>query len=427
VTARKKRARNIPILLKQVAAEPENAFFLFNLGNEYLAQNKVDDALSYYEKAYIHMDKNQAYAPHLYYRMIICLNEKRKFTQAIHIAEEALQAYPCCTDIAYCRGLTYVLQNNHLLAVDSFQKCLELGDPPDNLKFMNGCGTYRPYLSLGEIYLQNEAYDQAIEYFTKAINLDNTHYTVLYALGKAYAKKYADPNKTASCLARYFSSLEHVPNSIVYTDILIKEKIYDPARTVLDRICASSDYAEDIVFLQSKLNYVTQRYQAAYEGFKRVVDSSPSQSVLPNLQTESLRFMAIIGLQLETLAAESMAYLKRYHPDPLWHQVYLKLHEFRQGRMPATFDTDPFRCLQIIDDYLEHILKAGNFDLFVSSLEILNLIDTREVLLHLAKLYHQNGYKTLAVQTILRSIKQLDTIDLECAFLLWKYLAISHF
>jgi glycosyltransferase involved in cell wall biosynthesis/Tfp pilus assembly protein PilF len=427
VTAKKKRERNLPILLKQVEANPQNAFHLFNLGNEYLAQNRIDDALCCYEKAYVHMDKSQAYAPHLFYRMIICLNEKRQFPKALRMAEEALQVYPRCTDIAYCKGLIYVRQHNHLLAADAFRRCLDLGDPPGNLKFLEGCGTYRPFLSLGEIYLQNGAYDQAIEYFTKAINLDNTHHAALYALGEAYAQKHADQNIAAACLARYFSGLEHIPNSIVYIDILIKEKIYGPAQAALERIRCTPDYQEDITFLQSKLHFFTQNYQAAYEGFKKIADSGPLPSVLPGLQTESIRFMAIIGLLLADLAAESLAYLK-LDSDPVLFQVYEGLHALRQNKKSAALNADPAHCLQIIDAYLAIILKAGEFDLFIASLEIFNLVNSNKVLLHLAKLYHQNGHPALAAQTVLQSIKQLDTVDLERAFLLWQdfiYLPVS--
>ena len=50
VKAKQKRRRNIPILEKQLAENPEEPFTLFNMGNEYVALQDYKTALQYYEK-----------------------------------------------------------------------------------------------------------------------------------------------------------------------------------------------------------------------------------------------------------------------------------------------------------------------------------------------------------------------------------------
>jgi hypothetical protein len=44
-------------------------------------------------------------------------------------------------------------------------------------------------------------------------------------------------------------------------------------------------------------------------------------------------------------------------------------------------------------------------------LTILNLIESNKVLLELAKLYDDQGFGKMAVYEVLRSIKELNTID----------------
>lgn len=192
INEKKKRDRNVPLILKQLEKEPKNAFYLFNLGNEYLAKQDIEKALETYNNAMNYVDRQQPYAPHLMYRRLTCFIQLKKYEEAIVAANEALMIYVDCTDIEYCKGIVYFEWNKPTLAIDSFNKCIDMGEPPAYIKFINDCGDFRPYLSLGELYFSLGDYDKAIDNYNKALNINKSAYYILYKIGEVLKKQYKD-------------------------------------------------------------------------------------------------------------------------------------------------------------------------------------------------------------------------------------------
>jgi glycosyltransferase involved in cell wall biosynthesis len=152
VREKNKRERNVPIITRLLERDPNNSFMLFNLGNEYMASGKYTEALEQYDKAYGSMDTTQAYAPHLIYRRAMCMYTLRQFQATIHTLAEGLAKYPACTDFEYLRGTVYTEWGRYTLAIDSFEKCIRMGEPHSSLKFIDFCATTRPLISLGQVY-----------------------------------------------------------------------------------------------------------------------------------------------------------------------------------------------------------------------------------------------------------------------------------
>ena len=417
VAAKKKRDRNIPILEKEIAQDPHNAFTLFNLGNEYLAQNQTEEAYRYYRQAYGRMDVNQAYAPHLYYRMILCLKASKAYTQAIKLCDEALGIYPKCTDILYMKGRIYVDTNALFPAEACFLKCLEIGEPPGSLKFLNGCGNFRAALALGELYQENEDLDRSLDYYNLALKTDGSLYSALYAIGTVLSKKYGNPDQTAAHLASYFSNLNHVPNAMVYCDILLNNKIIGPVLTILERIPVHTAQHWDRLFITSKISFLTQQWARAYEGFYKISQMGAGEApILSHCLNDSLWFLGIIGLADKKYAKDSLILLNQKNQASM-AMLFERLGSLAvKGRQTSKELTDD--CLPLLDRYFDDVLRAELYDLFTQSLEILNHFSSRDVLLRLASVYHKNGLKSLAGKTVLRSVRELDFITPESALLL---------
>ncbi|MDU5111727.1 MAG: glycosyltransferase, partial [Clostridium sp.] len=123
-----KRSRNIPILLDSLKDNPEDSFNLFNLGNEYLAQNDVNKALYYYELSYSSIDLTKHYSVHLLYRMTICYQYVKKYNEAMKFVDEALKNFSPNVDFEYLKGCIYLDTKKYTLAIDSFNTCINLGD-----------------------------------------------------------------------------------------------------------------------------------------------------------------------------------------------------------------------------------------------------------------------------------------------------------
>jgi hypothetical protein len=96
--------------------------------------------------------------------------------------------------------------------------------------------------------------------------------------------------------------------------------------------------------------------------------------------------------------------------------VYKALIEILAGRECEPISSDreeSVKFLNIIFELLGIILDAGTPETFEKSLQLLNLIESDEVLLRLAKLYYNSGYYSLAYQEFMRSIKVFGKIDRE--------------
>lgn len=148
IIAKDKRNRNIPMIQKMIDEDPTNGFYLFNMGNEYMSKNDYINAIKFYEKSYINKDIKLGYCPHLYYRMAICYNVLNDPEKGLKIINEALIYYPGFTDIEYLRGTIYASLKRYTLAIDSFNKCITMGVPEQNLSFSKNIGTYLPYIEM---------------------------------------------------------------------------------------------------------------------------------------------------------------------------------------------------------------------------------------------------------------------------------------
>jgi len=408
---KKKRERNIPILLEQIAQEPENLFHYFNLGNEYLAQKDYGQALEQYKKVYAKLDITQPYSPHLLYRMICCLFELKEYEKALLLAEEALKAYPLCTDIMFLKGFILSFIKRYTLAVDCFNKCIEMGEPPRTLNLLNGCATFRPYIALGDIYSQLDDLDKALHAYTQALNSNNELYYLLYKIGNLLNKKLKNKREVISSLAKYFSNLDYTPNAIVYADILLTEGLYDLASEQMGQIKEWGGYLKDKLYLQGRLFFYLREYNDAGQSFREVLQTDQKlPTILPQLHKESIFYLLTIFLIQDNPAIEN---IKNYIDDTLLVNFCDQVLSIYRGENKEIINQEEAApiYLEYANSLLEKLLQVKEFDLFEKYLALLNYIDSKLVLIELAKIYFNNGFKDLAAKTVIKSIKELDTID----------------
>ncbi len=408
-----KRERNLPLLLSELEKDPENPFLLFNLGNEYLASCDYSKAISVYDKGYRKADFTQAYAPHLVYRRAMTYRTLRMPDASVSAAAEGLTKYPQCTDLEFLRGSVYFEQGKYTLAVDSFQRCIEMGDPPPTLKFVDGCGTFRPLMSLGHLYETLCDYGKALDCYSKAIAKDKSLYQNLYYIGGVLNKLFIDKEMVAKKLLGYFVSPEYLPNRIVLTDILIRQRLYSDAFMYLDQMDAQNEYPGDRAFLRGKLCFYTREFQKARELFRFVLNAEQTAAgILQNIRGESAEYLFVLHL-IDPEAADSPLESINEFAGQNRQALYRVISSVLQGEGESYFGggEDWGELIGEFSKVLDKILKVQEFDLFEKLLYVFNYIDSKAVLISLASLYHENGYDDLAVKTVLRSVKELDYID----------------
>ena len=167
-----KSARNLPLLLEQLELTPNDPFHLFNLGNEYLALREYEKGIATYEHALQYANINQSFTPFLYHKIVLALHILKDYDYALEKANEGILLYPKCTDLLYSKALILYDTHQYTEAIITLHHCIVLGEPPIFLKFVDGCGTYRPYLTLGQIYCFLGSYEESLKAYKTAITLN---------------------------------------------------------------------------------------------------------------------------------------------------------------------------------------------------------------------------------------------------------------
>lgn len=420
IKEKNKRSRNLPIILKQLESNPDEPFYLFNLANEYMALGQLKEALNYYGRALECITDLPIFLPHIFYRMINCAHQLKDYKEAIRLADEALALYPRCTDYQYLKGLIYTDWHKYPLAIDAFNLCVDMGTPPTFLSFLNDCGTYRPFIGLGNIYMSLEDFKKAIYYFAKAIEINSSLCSLLYQIGHALKQLYTDEKQVTSALTAYFSDINYAPNLILYTDILIREQLFKRSQDALHLLNHLDGYLQDKAFLTGKYYFYTKAYDLAYENFEALIHVDKKDTIIAKAQIESFKFLITISfIHKPSAIQELLEKLKLIDEPPLeklYNNFYALYSDTPDQVIPILEDAPLY--LALVTDLLDKLLKVQAFDLFEKFLSILNYIDSKEVLLHLAKLYYYNGFKEMAIKTIYQSLKELEIIDGECLNLL---------
>ena len=413
-----KRLRNIPILLDMLKENPNDSFTLFNLGNEYLAKNDIVKALEYYDLSYRNINMTQHYAIHLYYRIAVCYQNIKDYAKAIKFVNEALQYYSPNVDFEFLRGCLYYDQENYTLAIDSFNKCLELGDDKSSVKFINNCGTINPLISLGDLHFKLKDYHKALDFYNKALNLNNTNTIILYKIGSTLNKIFTNKNYVKNSLLDYFASKTHTPNIIFTLDILIKENLFLEAESLIIEHGDFKDYLVDYNYINGIINFYNKKYNDALHCFNNVFIekdlSLDSNIILKHSIIESTIYLFALSILTNTNSlSHSLENIKKYC-DSITYSTFKEIYNIVTINKANIISSNTEIVMNILENFLSKFLKIREFDVFQTLIEIYNFIEDKSILVSLAKIYNENGFKEMAKANVIMSIKKFDYIDKSC-------------
>ncbi|MBS5949293.1 MAG: glycosyltransferase [Clostridium sp.] len=410
-----KRSRNIPILLDALKENPEDSFNLFNLGNEYLAQNDVNTALHHYELSYSNFDLTKHYSIHLLYRMAVCYQYIKKYDKAMRFVEEGLQHFSPNVDFEYLKGCLFLDTKRYTLAIDSFNTCLAIGDSSSTVKFVNNCGSINPLMALGNLYYALSDYDKALDFYNKVLNLNSSDLSILYKIGTVLNKKYDNKNEVTSSLLKYFASKDYIPNLILTSHILLKENLINEVKTLIESKTEFNEYKIDEYFLKGIISLYENKYNESLEYFNKAfieIDISTNPSIIiGSLKSDISKYVFILSLLTNNNSIDKSLSMINNNCSNFEYLVYLKLKDIYFNNECNMITENTEISLNILEEFLNYILLLKEYDLFQKLVEILNYVDDKGVLITLSKVYEANEFKDLAIKEIYNSIKKFDYID----------------
>lgn len=405
-----KRNRNITLLKDQIEKDPNNSYAYFNLGNEYCAQNKIEEGLKCYYRAYQDFNVYNGYSFILLARIVICNMDLRKYDEALKYVDIGLKYYKSATDLYYLQGEVYSLQHRYTLAIDAFKKCLEIGEAPADLKFMYGTGTFKPLYELGNIYMYLKDYHKAFDYYYKTIGQKNDSVECVYNIGHILKEEKKPINEIKTILENSFS--EYPRAYQVIGDIFYHEGYYEMALEYVEK-CEKLGVSNDDLKM-FKVNCLLRTGEF-------------NECVQINNITEENRFyfqflkakiIAYILIEQYDNAEEIIKYIrnnKSLNNNRMTIEVYEQFVNLIEGKKTKVLSEDKKEkgYTGPIFEIFEILLVNKEFDKLELSLQLLNLISDENVLNILGKLYYKHGYTEMGKNEIVRSIKLFNIYDNE--------------
>ncbi|TGY44197.1 glycosyltransferase [Clostridium sartagoforme] len=419
-----KRSRNIPILLEALKENPKDSFNLFNLGNEYLAQNDVNTALNHYELSYSNLDLTKHYSVHLLYRMAVCYQYIKKYDYAIRFVEEGLQRFSPNVDFEYLKGCLFLDTKRYTLAIDSFNNCLTLGDSGSTVKFVSNCGSINPLMSLGNLYYTLSDYNKALDCYNKILNISSSDLSILYKIGSILNKKHDNKNEVTNNLLKYFASKDYIPNVILTSHILLKENLIHEVKALIESNEDFNEYKIDEYFLRGVISLYENKYNESLEYFNKAfieIDISTNPTIIiGTLKSDISKYIFILSLLTNNNSIDKALSIINNNCSNLEYQVYLELKDIYLNNKCTMITENTQISLNILEEFLNNILGIKEYNLFQKLVEILNYVDDESVLITLSKVYEANGFKDLAIKEIFNSIKKFDFVDSWSTEILYK-------
>ena len=410
IVSKDKRTRNISLLEEQIRKDSTNKYAYFNLGNEYFALGDIKKALDYYYKSYENFDFHVGYSSVLLARIVISHYAIGEYDKALEISDIGIKYFPALTDLYFLKALTYKNINKPTLQIKALEKCIELGDPPSELKFLYGTGGFKAYQELGDVYMKHKDYDTAYNYYVETIRSKPDFIDPVYSIGSILKEKNTPLQIFKNTIENFFS--EYPKAYPLIADLFYNVGYYKTSLDYLIKCEEASIIRENLLILKTKCLVRTGAFDECIKMNTIGEESSyyfyfSMCKVLSGILTDKYEYAVSI---LNSFTGSSIS---DYNRKML--QVYEQLTNLftKESTNILSEDKNEKEYTAMILEICEILLINQKFNEFEISLSLLNLISDNTVLLLLGKLYYKYGYVDMAKKEIIRSMKEFEVFDAE--------------
>lgn len=408
IDSKDKRTRNITLLNEQIKKNPDNSFAHFNLGTEYSALNDSKTALDHYYKSYEKFDAENGYSYLLIFRIVFLNYNLKDYDTALKFISIGIEHYHKFTDLYFLKALIFKDMNIPTLQIKALEKCIELGEAPSELKYLNGVGSFKAYYELGHVYLKLNDYDTAYSYYIEAMKSNSNFISPAYFIGHILKNKNTPLEDFKNSIEALFSDYPKA-NSII-SNVFYTQELYELALEYVSK-CELAEIATEDLFLTKAKCFVMCGAFNECIGMNDIVKNSSSYlyssmyKVISNVLTNEYDNAASLlnNFNEDDLSNHNKKLFRVY-------SQFLKLFTNETTSDLSVEDNDP-EYLAIISEILEILLINNKFNELKIAVNLLNLINNKFVLLDLGKLYYKYGYVELAKKEIVRSIKEFEIYD----------------
>jgi glycosyltransferase involved in cell wall biosynthesis len=408
IISKDKRNRNITLLKKQINKDPNNKYAHFNLGNEYFALDDMKKALENYYKSYEGENLYSGYSSILLARIVISNYNIQEYDKALEFTAIGIKRFPEFTDLYFFRSLIFKAMNKPTLQIKALEKCIELKDPPPELKFLYGTGGFSAFYELGNAYMMLKDYDTAYNYYIETIRSKPDFIAPLYRICHILKEKNTPLQEFKNAIENFFPDISKAYPIIA--DLFYIEGYYAIALEYVRKCEEAGIIPENLMMLKAKCLVRTGNFNECIK--MNTIDTKSSfylyfsmHKVISGILTNKYNYALSI---VDSLKESSLsAYNKKIL---LVYKQLVKLFT-KESTEVLSEDENEKEYTAIILEICEILLVNKKFDEYEVSLNLLNLVSDKSILLQLGKLYNKYGYTDMAKKEIIRSIKEFEVYD----------------
>jgi len=170
------------LLEEDINENPQDGYLQYMYGIELLNIHKYEEAIIYFQKSCKNVNFDYLYSPHLFKCLGWALIYTKRYEKSLEILEEGIKEFPFYTDLLVLRGEIKKHFKQYKDAVQDLEKSLNIRE---QVKFI----VPRPEINistiletLGDLYNSMVNYKQALIYYNKASELNNSNQKLLYKI-----------------------------------------------------------------------------------------------------------------------------------------------------------------------------------------------------------------------------------------------------
>ncbi len=416
IKKKEKHRRNLALIRMELKDHPRNGFMLFNLGNEFLALGKAEDALNCYRASYRALEPTEGYGSMLLTRMILCCDQLHLGKEMHLCLCEGLRLYPDLPDFEYLKGCALQRSGKLLSAIRAYRNCIRMGPPPDG-NSLYGVSTFKAHDRLAVLYARLGEWKLALRHCRKAIRFNPCDREAAALMADLLKAEGHTPEQIKTHLLRLVP--KDACHLLMLSDLFYDRDMFRQAMQMAIRAqkqvpgCPAACRDEGIC------RFFLGQYRRAF----RCLLQDPCGGNF----TSRTRFFRFLCVLLDPAAPPRMEKCRAGLEEPDY-SVAAAFRALLRGEPCASLSSDRSQSQGYADaifGLLEILLRAELLEEFIKALPLLNLIRYDDAPLRLGKLYHKYGYEKLACHELMLSLRTTGKIDAQGFALLSRFAATA--
>lgn len=171
-----KSLRNLEILTKEKEKDESNPWYYYHIASELYKLNEITKSYYFVNNAILMFIKQNLLPPSLAYKLKYdIIVHFYNLDNALTGINKAIELYPDYVELYFYRGLILYHNQQYEDSINSFTKCIALGEFNPNYLIGLGTGSYKAFFHIGRCYEKLNRYEQAKESYKQSLQSNSTY------------------------------------------------------------------------------------------------------------------------------------------------------------------------------------------------------------------------------------------------------------